>query len=236
MVEPDESPLAMARGGVTSAWNALLTVYWANSPSWRLLKAGALLFMGFFLWAGSNVVLSYQAGWTPLQYVMAYGFLVLVYGPVHHLVVIPLAMRWRRASGTRQRLGKRLPNAGLTLFLVLVVVLGTFPPGLVVVDFTDALSSSTADIDPDLQCVKDRGPNGTAVHCHLTESRGVDSVVVTSSGERLLVDDEPPYEFTVDATEMSSVMGEKQFTVVLRAEDGSTIRRYTRRLSLIDRA
>lgn len=236
MAERDErSPFELARDGIGAAWRSLKTVYWANSPSWRLLKAGALLFFGFFLWAGSNVVLSYQPAWTPLQYTAAYGFLLLVYGPLHHLVLIPLALRWRRAPDLRRRVGRRLPNGGLALFLVAVVVLGTVPPAAMMVDFTQALESSSADINPDLQCVKNDGANGTVVHCHLTESRGVARIQVESGGETVLTDDDPPYEFSVEVRKLNRVMGDRKFTVVLLDDDGNTVRRYTRRVGVIEK-
>jgi hypothetical protein len=230
----EQTPTEFARSAASSAWNTIRTVYWANSPGWRLLKAGSLLFMGFFLWAGSNVMFSYRPGWTPLQYTMAYGFLVIVYGPIHHLAVIPLALRWRRAAGRRQDIGKRLPNAGLALFLVAVVVLGTVPPAAMVVDFQSALGDSSPDIAPDLQCVKSDGENGTVVHCHLSESRGVESIEVRSGGEVILTDETAPYEFSVRVSELNAVMGEKKFTVALLDEDGDLVRRYTRRVNMIN--
>lgn len=160
--------------------------------SWRVLKSGALVFLGFFLWAGSNVLYSYNPTLGVLRYPMAYGFLLVWYGPLHHLVVLPLALRWRRGSGSKSRVGRRLPNAMLALFLVAVVVLGTFPVAPMTVDFQATLESSGADVSPDLTCVKGESANGTAIHCHLTESTGVDSVVVTSGETQLLVDDDPP--------------------------------------------
>lgn len=39
---------------VGDAWDTLNTVYYANSRSWRFLKAGTLVFFGFFLWAGAT--------------------------------------------------------------------------------------------------------------------------------------------------------------------------------------
>lgn len=228
------SPLALGARAVGTAWSTLKTVYYANSLSWRVLKSGALVFFGFFLWASSNVLYAYNPEWTILRYPMAYGFLLVGYGPVHHFVVLPLALRWRRRSGTRCRVGKRLPNAMLAVFLAAVVVLGTVPVGPVVVDFRSSLEGAGADVSPDLLCVKTTADDGTAVHCHLTESRGIDRVVVESGDSRLVVDDEPPFEFTVHERELESVMGEKRFTVVLLDEDGELVRQYTRRLSMVE--
>ena len=233
--EPTPSPVAIGRDVLASGWGTLKTVYYANSFSWRFLKSGTLLFFGFFLWVGSNLLYSYNPELTVLRYPMAYGFVLLVYGPIHHLVVLPLSFRWRRRSGGRQRVGRRLPNAMLVVFLVVVVVLGTFPAGAMTVDFRGTLESSGADISPDLLCVKSDTGNGTEIHCHLSESEGIDTVVVESGGDELLVDEGPPFEFTVHERELRSVTGEKQFTVILRDEDGGLLRRYTRRLSMIER-
>ncbi|MFB6084022.1 MAG: hypothetical protein ABEJ94_07245 [Halorientalis sp.] len=214
----------------------MLTVYYANSLSWRILKSGALFFFGFFLWAGSNVLLSYLPGATVLRYVRSYGFVLVGYGPFHHLVVIPVYQRLRR-EGTHLSLGGHLhlPNLSLIVFLVLVVGLGVFPVGPMTIDFQSSLEGSPADISPELTCVKGESPNGTMVHCHLTESKGVDRVEVRSGGRTLVVDEDPPYDFTIRAAELQSVTGTKRFRVNLLAEDGTLVRRYTRTLPMIER-
>lgn len=229
------SPSQFAASALRSGWNTIRTIYWANSPSWRFLKAGALLFFGFFLWASANVLLSYRPDWWLLRYAMAYGFVVAVYGPVHHLVVIPLALRWRRGDGLRQRVGKRLPNGALAVFLAVVVVLGTAPVGPMTVDFASALSDSGVDVNPDLQCVKSTDGE-TTVHCHLSSGEGVDRVVVESGGEEIAVDDGPPFEFTVSERDMATVNGQKRFTVNLLDEDGDLVRRYSRTLGMVREA
>ncbi|WP_053947709.1 hypothetical protein [Halolamina sediminis] len=229
-----EEPSVSVGDLLGNAWGALKTVYYANSVSWRVLKAGGLVFFGFFLWAGSNLVYSYNPGLGVLRYPMAYGFLLIVYGPIHHLVVLPLAFRWRRRPGLRQRVGKRLPNGMLAAFLAVVVVLGTFPAGPMVVDFQSALESSGADVSPDLLCTKSTTANGTTVHCHLSETDGVDRIEVRSGDSRLLTDEDPPYEFTIHDREIETVAGEKRFTVLLQDDDGTMVRRYTRRLAMVD--
>jgi hypothetical protein len=231
--ETVDSPVAWARETVVDGWRTLKTIYYASSPSWRFLKAGALVFLGFFLWAGSNLLLSYQPGWTWLTYPMAYGVVVLVYGPVHHVVVIPLALRWRRSGGTRTRIGRHLPNAGLAVFLAVVVVLGTAPAGPVVFDFQSSLGDSAPDINPDLLCTKSTEGTETHVHCHLTDSSGIDHVEVHSGGRTIAVDSDPPFDFDVRASNMTEVTGQRQFQVVLKSEDDTTVRRYTRTLSMI---
>lgn len=233
--ESVESPLEWTRRAAGNTWKAVKSVYWANSPSWRFLKSGALVFFGFFFWMAANVLLSFQSSWEWLYYPMAYGFVLVLYGPFHHVVVIPLAVRLRR--GGRTRLSKRLPNASLAVFFAIVVVLGTAPPGVMAFDFQSAIESSTGtDIDPSLLCTKSVNDGTTEVHCHLTESRGIDHVQVVSSGEVVTTDEDPPFEFTVSEDELSTVTGQKQFQVVLRDGDGNTVRRYTRTLAMIDEA
>ncbi|NIB99319.1 hypothetical protein [Halobacterium sp. R2-5] len=214
---------------VGSGWRAAKTVYYANSVSWRVLKSGALLFLGFFLWAGSNVLESY-VDWGFLDYTMAYGFVVLFYGPIHHVVVIPLALRWRRSSGLRQRVGKRLPTAMLAVFLAVVLVAGTFPAGAMTVDFGSAMTADGApDAQPELACSETAG--GDAVACEVTNAEGVDRVVVTTgSGTELRAVEDPPYDFTVRKDEIEATMDTKQFTVHFYDEHGDLLRRYTHRL------
>ncbi|MFC4407792.1 Ig-like domain-containing protein [Haloarchaeobius iranensis] len=228
------SPVAFLLGLVGNAWSTLKTVYYADSVSWRVMKSGGLLFLGLFCWAGSNILYSYNPDLWLLRYPMAYGFLLLAYGPIHHLVTLPLAYRLRRASGWLRTLGQRLPNAMLVVFFVAVLVLGTVPVGAMTVDFRSTLESSGADISPDLHCVKSDVDEDVAVHCHLSDSRGVDSVVVRSGGQDIHVDDDPPYEFTIRASEVRSVRGQQQFTVELRDGEGDLIRRYVRRLALVE--
>lgn len=223
------------RALLRDGWNTLHTVYYANSVSWRALKSGALFFFGFFLWAGSNVVYSYQTGWTFLHYAMAYGLLLIVYGPVHHLVVIPLSIRWRRAGGRRTRVGRHLPNGGLALFLIAVVLLGTFPVAPVQADLSSSFDDAGPDISPDLLCTKHTAEDGTAtIHCHLTEAQGIDRVVVASDQRRLAVDDDPPFDFTISSADLSETRaGQQRFRVDLLDADGDLLRRYTRTVSMV---
>lgn len=232
--ESFDSPITWTIDAFWNTWRAIKSVYYADSWSWRFLKSGALVFMGFFLWTASNLLLSFQQGWTWLTYPMAYGFVLLPYGPFHHVVVIPSTLKLRRRGS---KLGRYLPNLSLGVFLAIVVVLGTFPPAAMTFDFTSAVEGATGtDINPDLLCTKSVHDGTRHVHCHLTESEGIDHVEVQSSGETLTVDRDPPFEFTVSAANMSKVTGQKQFQVVLRDADGNMIRRYTRTLSMISEA
>ncbi|WP_257627876.1 hypothetical protein [Haloplanus salinarum] len=131
------------------------------------------------------------------------------------------------------RFGRRLPTAGLAPFLVAVVVLGTAPTGPVVFDFQSSLAGTSADIDPDLLCTKSTDGGEAVVHCHPTESEGIDHVVVMSGGEPVTVDRDPPFDFDVREGQLTTVTGQKQFQVVLEDADGNTVRRYTRTLSMV---
>lgn len=220
---------------VRGAWNTLLTIYYANSLSWRVLKSGALFFFGFFLWAGSMVLLSYMESIWILRYLAAYGFVLILFGPLHHLVVIPVYQRLRR-QGTNLSLGGHLhlPNASLVLFVILVLVLGTFPPALMTIDFQSSLEGGPLDISPDMTCVTDSGAEGpTAVHCHLTKTEGIDRVVVYSGDTKVAVDDDPPFDFTVQVDDLEAVRETKRFRVELLDADGTLLRRLTRSLPMI---
>lgn len=233
------SPTAAIGRAFAEGWRTLVTVYYANSLSWRVFKSGALVFFGFFLWSSSNLLLSYQRSWDVLHYVMAYGFVLIPYGPFHHLVVIPVYLRLRR-HGQRLSLGGHLhlANLSLAVFLVIVVVLGTFPGavGAMTFDFDSPLAASGVDVNPDLACTKSTVDEQASVHCHLTEAEGVDAIAVESGGQRVLVDEQPPFEFTVREGQLTEVVGNKQFQVVLLDENGNELRRYTRTLEMIREA
>jgi hypothetical protein len=116
------------------------------------------------------------------------------------------------------------------VFLVLVLVLGTFPLGVMTFEFqVPAGGGDSTDINPQLQCTQ----SGDVIHCHLSDSRGIDSVVVSTSGQTLMEIKDPPFDFDVNVSDMKTVNGDRQFTVELRDENGDTIRRYIRRVDLI---
>lgn len=226
------SPLAWTRRVLRGAWNDLLSVYYANTTIWRLLKSATLVFFGFFCWTGANLLLSYRPDWGVLYYVMAYGFALLVWGPLTHLVVVPTIIRLRRSGrgGVARQVARHGSKANLAVFLLLVLALGTAPLGVMTFEFqVPADGSDGADVNPALQCTR----SGDVVHCHLSDSRGIDSVVVSSGGETLETIEEPPYDFDVRESDLATVDGDRQFTVELRDENGDTVRRYIRRVDLI---
>lgn len=233
--ERDRTPTL--RGLLRDAWNTLHTIYYANSVSWRVLKSGALFFFGFFLWAGSNVILSVQPAWTVLHFAMSYGFVLIFYGPFHHAVVIPVALRWRRAGGRKTRIGRRLPNASLVIFLAIVLVLGMYPIGPVSAEFGGDGGGGGFDINPDLLCTKHTAANGSAeIHCHLTEATGISYIEVSSGSTTIATDREPPFEFTVRDSELVERNGQRRFRVALRDDSGALIRQFTRSLGMIREA
>lgn len=230
--ESPGTPLAWLRRVLRGAWNDLLSVYYANTPVWRLLKTGALVALGLFLWTGANLLLSYRPDWGLLYYVMAYGFVLLVWGPFTHLVVVPTVIRFRRSGrgGLRRWLSRHGSKLNFTTFLLVVLVLGTAPLGVMTFEFQVPAGGDGADsVNPDLQCTR----SGDVIHCHLTDSRGIDHVVVTSGGEPVETIEEPPFDFDLRMSELATVDGDRQFTVDLRDENDETIRRYVRRAELI---
>lgn len=226
------SPLTWTKKVLRSGWNDLLSVYYANTTIWRLLKSAALVFLGFFCWTGANLLLSYRPDWGFLYYFMAYGFALLIWGPFTHLVVVPTIIRIRRSGrgGIIRKFARHGSKANLSVFLLLVLILGTFPLGVMTFEFqVPAGGGDNADINPQLQCTK----SGGVIHCHLSDSRGIDSVVVSTGGETLEEISEPPFDFDVREDELATENGDRQFTVELRDENGDTIRRYIRRADLI---
>ena len=226
------SPLQWLRRVLRSAWNDLLSVYYANTLVWRALKSATLLFLGFFCWSGANLLLSYRPDWGWLYVVMAYGFALLLWGPLTHLLIVPLVIRLRRsgAAGPLRVIARHGSKINLSVFLVIVLVLAAFPPGVMTFEFqVPTGGGGGADVNPDLLCTR----SGDVIHCHLTESRGIDRVVVTSGGETLQTVDEPPYDFDVAVGDLETVNGDRQFAVELLDEDGNTVRRYIRRADLI---
>lgn len=226
------SPLQWTRRTLRRTWNDMRSVYYANSFIWRVFKSGALLFLGLFCWTGANLLLSYRPDWAVLRYVMAYGFLLLLWGPLTHFVIVPLVIRVRRrgADNPASRfVARHGSKANLTVFVALVVVLAAFPVGPMTFEFQLPEGGDGGDVNPQLQCTK----SGGVIHCHLSDSRGIDSVVVTTGGETVTVDDAPPYDFDVRIDDVAAVRGQKQFEVELRDEDGRTLRRYIRYVDTI---
>jgi len=207
------------------AWRDLLSVYYANTPVWRWLKSGALVFMAFFLWTGSLILLSVKPEWTFLQYTMAYGFLLILWGPFTHFVVVPLTIRVRRRSedSLSRTLARNSGKINLAVFFTLVAVLGTLMPGFMLLEFSLADGGDDIDVRGEVVCdVND------IVSCHVENPRGIDHVVVTSGGEVVTTADEPPFAFEVERTVLAETRTGAEFRVEYRNEDGETLRRFVR--------
>lgn len=220
----------MTLAGLTSAirrqsrqlWRDLLSVYYANTPTWRWLKSGTLFFFGFFLWTGASVVLSIRPEWGILTYVMAYGFLLIVWGPLTHLVVVPLTIRLRRTTEhpLARSFSRNSGKINLTIFFALVLVFGAFTPSIMLLEFSPGLlGDDNTGFSGDLVC----DTTGEVIDCHVANSAGIDHVTVESGGEELLRVDDPPFEMAFDRAELHETRTGKEFRVVYRDADGSQL-------------
>lgn len=215
------------RGYGRQAWRDLKSVYYANTPIWRWLKSGALLFLGFGLWAASTVLYS-VTGWWPLLFVMAYGFLLIFWGPFTHMVVVPLTIRLRRAGKSKPArvFSRNSGKINLTVFFICVVALATLAPGLMMLEFSPTLpGDSGPDASGELVC----DPGEEVVFCEIIGADGFDHVVVTSGGETLVTVEEPPFEFELQRDELHETRTGLQFEVEFRDEDGNTLQRLVER-------
>ncbi|WP_436935971.1 hypothetical protein [Halovenus marina] len=206
-------------------WRDLLSVYYANTPVWRWLKSAALVFLGFFAWMGGSVLLSVQPGWTFLHYVMAYGMLVVAWGPFTHFVVVPLTIRLRRTADhpVTRAFSRNSGTINLTIFFALVVVLGTVTPGFMLLEFSLSSDGGT-DVTGDLSCEVGE----TVVTCEITDPSGFDRVVVTSGGETIVTVDEPPYTFEFEQDVLVETRTGREYRVSLQDENGDRVRRFVR--------
>ncbi|XVH33273.1 hypothetical protein ACNS7O_14760 (plasmid) [Haloferacaceae archaeon DSL9] len=214
-------------GLLRRAWRDLLSVYYANTPVWRVLKSVSLLFFGFFCWSASSLLLSYRPAWTFLRYGAAYGFALIFYGPLTHLIILPAVIRLRRTAQhpVAVRLAKRGSKLNLSVFVVIVLLLGTWPAGPMTLDFAAAFEDDPQpDVDADFTCTQ----VDDLIECEFEEASGFDHVVVLSGQSELRVVDDPPYRFELRTDELVEVVGQKEFIVELRDEDGDTLRRYRR--------
>lgn len=210
-------------------WRDLLSVYYANTPIWRWLKSGALIFLGFFVWTSGAVLLSVRPEWELLHYVMAYGFLLLFWGPFTHFVVVPLSIRLRRTAEhpLSRTFSRHAGKINLTIFFTLVLVLGTVTPGIMMFEFAPLPGDGETQVRGDLVCDVD----DELVSCHVEGAQGIDHVVVTSGGEVIATAEEPPFAFELHRDDIEETRTGKEFTVEYRDEDGETLRRHVRPVS-----
>ncbi|MCU4741309.1 hypothetical protein [Natronoglomus mannanivorans] len=229
-----ESPLAYPRRVCRQAWRDTLSVYYANTPIWRFLKSSGLLVLGLFCWSASSLLLSYRPDWTILWYVAAYGFALILWGPLTHFVIVPLVIRLRRTAEhpVTRGLSRHASKLNLTVFFTIVILLGTFPIAPMTLEFQpDFGSDSGPDVDATLECTKSTADD--LVRCQISSADGVDHVVVSSAGTELQTVDEPPFEFELHTEDLEEVVGQKQFTVEVRDAEGDKLRQFTRNLDAI---
>ncbi|EMA27349.1 hypothetical protein [Halobiforma nitratireducens] len=219
-----DSRPGFVRRTLRQAWRDLLSVYYANTVIWRYLKSGALLWFGLMIWAFSNLVLSYRPDWTFMYYVMAYGFALVLWGPLTHLVVVPLVIRLRKsgATGVARSVARHGSKINLSVFFAIVILLGAMPFGPMVLDFQP---TATGDDDssvpaPELECTE----TDELVQCSFSHDEGYDRVEVTGPDGDSTTIEEPPYEFEIDPDEYD------RFVVEVLDEDGEMIDRQVQRL------
>lgn len=215
------------RGYVRQFWRDLLSVYYANTPIWRWLKSGALLFGGFGLWAASTVMFS-VTGWIPLRYTMAYGFLLVFWGPFTHMVLVPFTIRLRRNAETNacRIFARNSGKINLSIFFTCVILLATVAPGLIMLEFSPSDSHGGPNVSGDLFC----DPGDEVISCEVPDPQGIDHVVVKSGGERLMTIESEPFEFEVRRDELKKTQGSHRFVVEYRDADGNTVRRLIERV------
>ncbi|WP_197431178.1 hypothetical protein [Halorubrum sp. CBA1125] len=201
-------------------------MYYANTPVWRWLKSGALVFLGLFLWMGGNVLLAYWIDATALRYATAYGFVLIAWGPLTHLVVVPAVIRLRRTAENPvvRRIVRHGSKINFTTFLVIVAVVGTVGPGVMLLDFSSGFGTDGSDVTADLVCETDGDP----ITCELETAAGVDHVVLLSGGEEIDRSDEPPYAVSAPRDSLSEGPSGAQFVIELRDSNGETLRRFIR--------
>lgn len=221
------SMLQTVRTSLRRAWRDFLSVYYANTPTWRWLKSGALLFFGFFLWLGAAVVLSVRPEWGILTYVMAYGFLLIVWGPFTHLVVVPLTIRLRRTADhpITRAFSRNSGKINLTIFFALVVVLGAFTPSIMMLEFSGIVGNGDGPtVSGELQC----DTTGEEITCVVHGASGIDHITVESGGEVIASADQPPFEVTFDRDQLRETRTGKEFRVYYRDADSETLQVFVR--------
>ncbi|MFB6312163.1 MAG: hypothetical protein ABEH64_13395, partial [Salinirussus sp.] len=135
--ESPPGPGEWLRQTLRGMWRDLKSVYYANTPIWRLLKSAALVFLGLFCWAGANLLLSFFQDVFVLWILLSYGFLLLLWGPLTHFVVVPLVIRLRRTANSpvTRWLSRHGSKLNLTVFVVLVLILAVYPLGIMTFQF-----------------------------------------------------------------------------------------------------
>lgn len=219
---------------IKKAWNVLKTVYSYNSLPWRILKSGGLVVFGFFNLMASNLLYSYNPNWDFLYLFMSYGALLILYGPIHHLVVIPGTINLGKYNWARKL---KIPSRGhqvmLILFFLAVIYFSLFPLNIMTFDLSAVELGSTADIDPEVSCWRVEKGSST-IQCEVSDEPGIAKVVVNHNGETILSVKNPPYRFTVDENDLKTVVGQKSFYIIPKDKNNQMLRRYVQQTRLIE--
>jgi len=227
MTDTPRTDSRMRLGGIVrQAWRDLLSVYYANTPVWRWLKSGSLVFLGLFLWMSGNVLAAYWTDSVTVRYALAYGFVLILWGPLTHLLVVPAVIRLRRTAEnpTVRRIVRHGSKINFATFLVIVAVVGTLAPGVMLLDFSSGFGTDGGDVTAELVCQTDSDP----ITCELETAAGVDHVVLLAGGEEIDRNDEPPYAVSAPRDSLSEGPSGSQFVIELRGPDGDTLRRFVR--------
>jgi hypothetical protein len=209
-------------------WRDVLSIYYANTPTWRWLKSGALVFLGFFAWMSGAVLLSVEPAWGVLTYVMAYGFLLIAWGPLTHLVVVPLTIRLRRSAEhpAARWFSRNSGKVNLSIFFTLVIILGTVAPPIMMMEFSPSFADNGGEpFGGELVC-----EDGEAViTCQVNEPEGFDRIEITTGGETIRTVDGPPFEFELQRENIRDTRTGREFTV-LYYNDGEIANRQIHRI------
>ncbi len=221
-------------------WRLIKSIYYASTPSWQLLKSGALFFFGFFCWAIGNLLHSYlpDVYWPNL--LIIYGALLFWFGPLTHLVFVPRLIPWLRRQRQKRVLhwlGGHFTVTMLTLFFSAVVLLSLDPPDFVVLDVRGRLNGTTVHAAtepaaqlPELNCWR----TGHQITCMLTHvPAAVTRIEVTSGVRRLLRLDAQTTTFTLPEQDLAEVLGQREFRVTLYDTQGRQLREFVRNTAFL---
>lgn len=202
---------------IRQAWSDLKSVYYANTPVWRWLKSGALVFLGLCIWAGASVVLSVRPEWSVLYLFIAYGFLLVLWGPLTHFAIVPTIIKLRRTAThpvvrTIVRHGGKI---NLTVFFMLVIVLAIVQPGVMLLEFGGA-GDTGAEVRGQVECTEEE----SQITCEIHNPGGFDHAVVLAGGDVLDRDDEEPYRLEFAREDLPN----SRYLVQLRDPDGNVLR------------
>ncbi len=222
-------------GALKSLWLAYKALYYASTPSWRFMKSGALFLFGFFCWSAGNLLLSYEPSWTWVQFIAAYGFLVIIWGPTTHLLLVPIVTPYMRRcfdSNPGKWLAKHLSLVNFLVFMVHVILFGLYPPEHVLFEFgTIASSNPEVDVNPTLDCGRNR--DAARLTCTVSPGDGIGRLEIETAGKPLSRLDEAPWTFTLREQDLARVVGQQQFEVLVMTPGGNVIRSYTKYVATI---